>query len=166
MILSIESLDKKHQKKEFNCGQELLNRYIQNQAGQDVKRKLTACFVTANEDNTIMGYYTLSSNSIPKDTFPPDMAAKLPPSYTELPAILLGRLAIDIRFQGKGLGKFLLIDALNRCVCLATQLGVLAVIVDPIDDNAMKFYGSYGFIQLPGSGKMFIPVKTIENSYS
>lgn len=161
----IENLSKKHQKKDFNCGKELLDNYLHKQAGQDLKRNLAACFVAVDEENTVMGYYTLSSNVIERDTFPPEMASKLPQSYADLPAILLGRLAIDTRFQGRRLGEFLLVDALRRCVNLATQLGVLAVIVDPIDDAAVRFYEAYGFISLPDSGKMFITVKTIEDSF-
>lgn len=164
MTPSIENLNKNHVKKDFNCGKPLLDNYIKTQAGQDVKRDLSACFVAADSSNIVMGYYTLSSNSIERDTFPVEMIAKLPPSYSELPTILLGRLAVDNRFQGKGLGQFLLIDALNRCVSLALQLGILAIIVDPIDDSAIKFYKAYGFIFLPGSGRMFITIKTVEDS--
>lgn len=66
----IEVLDKKHNKNEFDCGKELLNNYLKNQAGQDIKRKLSACFVLSESDtNLIQGYYTLSNNSIPLSDF-------------------------------------------------------------------------------------------------
>ena len=75
----IELLDKKHNRKDFDCGKELLNNYLKNQAGQDVKRKLTACFVLAEEEtNNIKGYYTLSSNSIPLSSFPEQIQKKFP----------------------------------------------------------------------------------------
>lgn len=164
MSNTIRPLDKNHKKQDFNCGQPMLDNYIRTQAGQDVKRDLSACFVLAGEDNVVIGYYTLSSNTIERTTFPEDMAAKLPPSYADLPTILLGRLAVDTKFKGNRYGEFLLIHALNKCVEISAQLGVLAVVVDPIDDSAVKFYENYGFILLPGSGKMFIPIKTIESS--
>lgn len=164
MTPSIKNLNKNHVKKNFNCGKNLLDNYIKNQAGQDVKRDLSACFVAANPDNIVMGYYTLSSNAIDRNSLPQELIVKLPPSYTDLPTILLGRLAVDSQFKGKGLGQFLLIDALNRCVELAKQLGILAVVVDPIDQEAINFYTAYGFILLHGSGKMFITIKTIEDS--
>lgn len=93
----------------------------------------------------------------------PEVFAKnLPKSYTNLPVTLLGRLAVDERFKGQGIGKLLLIDALKRSYDISeNSIGSMAVIVDPIDKTAFRFYRRYGFIELPGSGKMFIPMKTI-----
>ena len=162
----IEFLDKKHNKKEFNCGKELLNNYLHNQAGQDIKRKLAACFVLSQKvDNLIQGYYTLSNNSIPLSRFPEQIQKKLPKSYTSIPTTLIGRLAIDIKFQGKGIGKILLIDALKRCYELSKEMGSFAVVVDPIDEEAEEFYKKYGFIKLPDSGKMFIAINTLKQLF-
>jgi GNAT superfamily N-acetyltransferase len=157
-----EHLDSKHNRENFSCGEDLLDNYFWRQAKQDVKRKLSSCFVFIDEgSNQIKGYYTLSSNSISNKLMPENFKRKLPKSYTSLPAILLGRLAIDKTFQGKGIGKLLLIDALKRCLETSDSIGAFAVIVDPLDDDAEKFYGKYGFIKLPDSGKMFLPMKTI-----
>lgn len=157
-----EPLDAKHNRENFSCGNDLLDNYFWRQAKQDVKRKLSACFVFIDkESNKVKGFYTLSSNSISNDLMPETFQRKLPKSYTSLPAILLGRLAIDRTFQRKGIGKLLLIDALKRCFETSDSIGAYAVIVDPLDDDAVKFYKKYGFIQLPGSGKMFLPMKTI-----
>ena len=162
----IEFLDKKHNKKEFNCGKELLNNYIHNQAGQDIKRKLSVCFVISeNETNLIQGYYTLSNNSIPLSQFPIQIQKKLPKSYTSIPTTLLGRLAIDMKSQGKGIGKILLIDALKRSYELSKEMGSFAVVVDPIDEEAERFYEKYGFIKLPDSGKMFIAINTLKQLF-
>jgi GNAT superfamily N-acetyltransferase len=113
----------------------------------------------------IEGYYTLSNSSISKDLIPIDIQKKLPPSYTSIPVTLLGRLAVDQRFHGKGFGKLLLIDALFRCHQLSKTAGSFAVVVDPIDEAAEAFYTKYGFIKLPDSGKMFLPMKTISASF-
>ena len=87
---------------------------------------------------------------------------KLPPSYQDIPATLLGRLAIDSVYKGQGLGELLLIDALKRSYDVSkSNVGSMAVIVDPIDENAVKFYEKYGFIRLPDSGKMFIAMESI-----
>ncbi len=159
----IEVLDKKHNKNEFDCGKELLNNYLKNQAGQDIKRKLSACFVLSESDtNLIQGYYTLSNNSIPLSDFSEKIQKKLPKSYTSIPTTLLGRLAIDIKSQGKGIGKILLIDALKRSYEIAKEIGSFAVVVDPIDEEAEKFYQKYGFIKLPDSEKMFIAMNTLK----
>ena len=158
----IELLDKKHHREAFDCGKELLNNYLKIQAGQDFKRKLSVCFVLSeHETNNIQGFYTLSNNSIPLTNFPEQIRKKFPKSYTSIPTTLLGRLAIDKNHQGKGIGKILLIDALKRSYEISQEIGSFAVVVDPIDDEAEKFYKKYDFIKLPDSGKMFIAIKTL-----
>ena len=155
-----------HKKTNFNCGIPSLNNYLQTQARQDMKRKLGVCFVLADEDNLIKGYYTLSSASIKKEILPQNISKKLPPTYLNLPATLLGRLAVDTLFKGQGIGELLLIDALKRSYFTSiTSVGSIAVIVDPIDENAYKFYKKYGFILLPNSGKMFITTDTISTLF-
>lgn len=162
-----EPLQSKHKKSDFSCGKELLDNYIQKQANQDIKRKLAVCFVVCvTKTNAIKGYYTLSNNSIPINTIPEYLRKKLPRSYKNIPTTLLGRLAIDNHFQGKGIGKLLLVDALKRSFEISKTLGSFAVVVDPIDVEAEKFYLKYGFIQLPDSKKMFLPMKTIVQLFS
>lgn len=164
--IMIELLDNKHNRNEFDCGNELLNNYLKNQAGQDIKRKLSACFVLAEkETNNIQGYYTLSNNSIPLSSFPEQIQKKLPKSYVSIPTTLLGRLAIDKNSQGKGLGKILLIDAFKRSYEISKEIGSFAVVVDPIDREAELFYEKFDFIKLPDSGKMFIATKTLEKLF-
>lgn len=162
----IELLDKKHNRKDFDCGKELLNNYLKVQAGQDIKRKLSACFVLVDkETDCIQGYYTLSNNSIPLSCFPEPIKRKLPQSYESIPTTLLGRLAIDNNFKGKGLGKILIIDALRRSYEISKEIGSFAVVVDPIDREAELFYERYDFIKLPDSEKMFIAIKTLKELF-
>lgn len=161
-----EPLNSTHKKSNFSCGKEMLDVYIHKQANQDVKRKLSACFViNEKETNLIKGYYTLSNNSIPSKFVPNQIQKKLPRSYESIPTTLLGRLAIDNRFQGQGTGKLILIDALKRSYEISKTIGSFAVIVDPIDQDAENFYEKYGFIKLPDSGKMFLPMKTISQLF-
>lgn len=161
-----EPLDNKHSRDKFSCGKDLLDNYFWTQAKQDVKRKLSACFVLVdNETGKISGYYTLSSSSISNDLIPESFKKKLPKSYLSIPTVLLGRLAIDKGFQGKGIGKLLLIDSLKRCYDTSKSIGTFAVIVDPLDKEAERFYEKFGFINLPDSGKMFLSVKTIEELF-
>jgi len=164
MSLIIEKLSKEHKKSDFDCENTLLNNYIQKQAKQDVIRDLSACYVlNYDSDKRVLGYYTLSGNSIDRNDFPPELMQKMPPSYVNLPTILLGRLAIDKNEKGKGFGEVLLMHALEKCVNISESLGVLAVIVDPIDEKAITFYAKYGFILIPSNNKMFIPIKTIQD---
>lgn len=166
MKVQVQLLNKSHVRTGFECGKALLDNYIRTQASQDVKRDLSACYVMTEEGkNEVVGYYTLSSNSIERTTFPANMIARLPPSYGDLPTILMGRLAVDNKIKGKRLGEYLLINALNKCVEVSQTIGALAVVVDPIDERAEEFYSGYGFIFLPGSKKMFLPIKTIEESF-
>ncbi len=165
MNLAIEALKNKHLKDDFNCGYPMLDNYIQRQAKQDIKRDLSACFVLVL-NYKVVGYYTLSANSINREDFPQEISQKLPQSYLELPTILLGRLAVDKNFKGNGYGELILLDALNRCVEISQNLGTLAIVVDPIDEKAVSFYSKYGFILIPDTGKMFIPIKTVLNSQS
>jgi len=165
MKTDIELLDSSHIKSGFDCGHEMLNAYISKQASQDVKRNLSVCYVLADEGKRVIGYYTLSGNSIKRHEFPEELIRKLPQSYADLPTVLLGRLAVSKDFKGQGFGEFILIDALNRCAALAEQVGTLAVLVEPIDKNAESFYARYGFVKLPGNGKMFITIKTVRQSW-
>lgn len=153
-------LDPSHKKENFNCGKPLLDAYLHKQAKQDVKRRLSACFILP-DGNEIKGYYTLSTASVERRLLPQEIVKKLPPSYSDLPAILLGRLAVSQSHQGQGLGEMILMDALKRSYFTSMQVGSMAVIVDPLDAEAVKFYGKYDFILLPDSGKMFLPMSAI-----
>jgi predicted GNAT family N-acyltransferase len=157
-------LNKSHIKENFNCGFVLLDNYLKRQAKQDVNRDLSVCYVLSDEiTNTVISYYTLSSDSIKRSVFPENLTKKLPVSY-DLPVVLLGRLAVDISNQGNNYGKLLLIDALKRCFLVSQTIGLLAVVVDPIDENATKFYKKFGF-ELLSNNRMFIPMKTVRDLF-
>jgi GNAT superfamily N-acetyltransferase len=126
MMYLTEPLNSKHKKEMFACGKASLDDYIHTQASQDVKRKLSVCFVLPDiQSNGIKGYYTLSNNSIPGDHLPDPIQKKLPASYKTIPATLLGRLAVDQTYRGQGIGKLLLADALKRSYDLSKILGRL-----------------------------------------
>lgn len=158
-------LNASHKKGNFNCGKPLLDSYLHTHAKQDVKRKLAACFILADIEGNVKGYCTLSSAVIPRELLPEQIKRELPASYLDLPATLLGRLAIDTNYQGQRLGEFLLIDALKKSFESSDMVGSIAVIVDPIDEAAVKFYKKFGFILLPDSGKMFLPMATISELF-
>ncbi|MCF8234575.1 MAG: GNAT family N-acetyltransferase [Bacteroidales bacterium] len=159
--LKILSYHSRYNKNDFDCGNEGLNHYLQKQAGQDLRKKLSVCYVLL-EDKIIKGYYTLSNAGISQENIPKEILKKLPRSYKQLPVTLLGRLAIDLSVKGKGFGELLIIDAMKKCLMVATEsIGSFAVVVDPIDQHAVAFFNKYGFIELSGSRKMFLPMKTI-----
>jgi len=161
MNVKIELLNPSLNKKDFSCGAAMLDNYLRTQASQDVKRKLSVVFALV-ENTTIKGYYTLSNASIPAELIPEAIRKKMPGSYKALPVTLLGRLAIDTRFKGQGLGGILLIDALKRSFSVAGEsIGSIGVVVDPLDKDAAAFYKKFGFILLPDSGKMFLPMADV-----
>lgn len=152
-------LEKNHNRKNFSCGIDELDNYLKQYANQDIKKRLAVCYVIADQNNDVIGYYTLSSNSIDLSDIPEDLAKSL--RYAEIPVVIIGRLAIHQDYQGNKLGQSLLIDALKRIVEISALVGNHAVIVDPINDTATKFYSKLGFIPLKASKRMFLPLKTI-----
>jgi hypothetical protein len=158
-------LDSSFSKDEFTCGKSVLDDYLHKQASQDSKRKLCVVFVLP-EGKTIKGFYTLSNDSILRELVPEGIVNKMPKSYKNLPTTLLGRLAIDKRFTKLGLGELLLLDALKRSYFISkSSLGSMAVVVDPLDEDAVTFYARYGFVKLPDSGRMFLTMKKISNLF-
>jgi predicted GNAT family N-acyltransferase len=152
---------KAHDRAAFSCGSPELDRYIREQASQDVKRDVARVFVALQAGApTVCGYYSLSATSFQRESLPADQAKRLP--RYPVPAAVLGRLAVDNGMKGKGLGAFLLMDALNR-ILLATQvLAVHALIVDAKDGAAAAFYRKYGFVPFTGEARrLFLPIATI-----
>ena len=162
--MKIHKYERKYKRDRFDCGKEPLNNYIQRNATKDVKNGTCTCFIIKNKDEEVIGYYTLSTDSIPIEEAPKQFQKKI--KYQYVPVILLGRLAIDKNHFGKGLGKLLLVNSLKKSLEVATNhVGAVAVIVDPIDGEAEQFYLKYGFTPLPDSSRMFMSMKTIENAF-
>ena len=159
----IERLRDDHNRTDFSCGNVPLDRYLKEQAGQDLRRACATPFVLVSTcgDTAILGYYTLSSYGIDVGALPADVAKKLP-RYPLIPATLLGRLAVDRRYQGQGLGEFLLLDALYRALSQSAEIAAAAVVVDAIDAGAAKFYEHFGFVAFPSiAGRLFLPMKAV-----
>lgn len=160
--MQISLLQKTHNRKKFECEESSLTDYIKKQVSQDAKKRLAICFVASDDDNNVIGYYTLTSESLGRELIPEKYLKKVPKNYNG-PVILLGRLARDLRQKGSGLGEHLLLDALFRAFTLSEEsIGAMAVVVDPINEYAVKFYEKYGFERLPDSEKMFLPMNTIK----
>jgi GNAT superfamily N-acetyltransferase len=155
----IEPLSAKHDRSKFSSGSDVLDRYFREQASQDVKRRIATCFVALSaEDQDVAGYYTLTATGIALSEMAHTITKKLP-RYPVVPAVLLGRLAVERRFQGQGLGGVLLADALMRAA--RAELGVFAIVVDAKDDRAQRFYEHYGFTLLPGEARrLCLPIFT------
>jgi predicted GNAT family N-acyltransferase len=164
MSLSIDLLDsKKHDRTLFNCGDDRLDDYIKTKASQELKKKVSTPFVlTDSPDRQVLGYYCISSYSLAMVEVETSTAKKLP-RYPLLPAILLGRLAVDSGHQGKLYGQRLLLDALKRSCGISRQLAAVAVVVDAKGDDAVNFYRRYGFTEFQTDLlKLYISMESIE----
>ena len=160
----ISPLDKTHDRKSFVCGLDSLDNYFQRQAGQDSQKRIAVTYVLHDQkENKIAGYYSLSATAIELSTLPEGMRKKLP-YYPDLPATLIGRLAVDETYKQRGLGKLLLIDAIKRAYHTSLAIASFAVVVAAIDSSAEKFYKKYGFLDLSVAKKhcLFLPMHTIE----
>lgn len=148
-----------HDRNEFDSGSAPLDRYLREQVTQDVRRRVAACFVALTDEAKVAGYYTLASASVPLGDLPEATAKKLP-RYPSVPALRMGRLAVDRAFKGTGLGGALLADALQRAA--QSELAAFALIVDAKDEVAAAFYRHHGFIALPSSSlRLFLPLSVV-----
>ncbi len=162
-LLRVEVLGPQHDRVVFESGAEPLDRYLKVQAGQDARKNMAAPFVLVLPDGVVAGYYTLSATAVHLGEMPADVTRKLP-RYPLVPATLLGRLAVDRRYQGKGYGRFLLADALYRAV--QNEIASFAVIVDAKDEAARRFYQRESFIEFPDQPmKLFLPITEIANLF-
>lgn len=120
-----------------------------------------------SEDGRLAGFYTLTQDNIASEDVPPELIKQLNlPRYEQIGATLLGRLARDLTYKGKGVGELLLADALKRALVMSRQIASAAVVVDAKDQKAHKFYKDFGFIPFPESEKrLFLPMATIEQLY-
>jgi len=156
----IEPLAPHHDRAVFSCGAPELDRYLQQQAGQDLKRRLAAVFILTDDSKTVAGFYTLSAHSILASDLPSDLTRTLP--RFPLPVTLLGRMAVAQSLQGRDLGEFLLFHALDRARIGSRQVASWAVIVDA-KAGARDFYLKHDFTPLPTQpDRLFVPMKTIE----
>ncbi len=159
--MKIQLLEKIHNRKDFSCEEDSLTEYIRRQVSQDIRKRLATCFVAIDNKQNVIGYYTLTSESLGRESIPVKYIKQVPTNYNA-PVILLGRLARDFKTKGTGLGEYLLLDALFRSYKLSNEsIGAMAVVVEPINEKAMEFYKKYGFELLPDSGKLFLPMKII-----
>jgi GNAT superfamily N-acetyltransferase len=150
-----------HDRSAFSCGSIELDRYIREFASQDVRRNVARVFVATDSGSSILGYYSLSAASYRRDDLPAEHAKRLP--RYPVPAALLGRLAVDGRAAGLGLGAHLLMDAIERVRLASETLAVHAIIVDALDHRAVAFYRKFGFSAfVEDDRRLFLPMSTIQ----
>jgi ribosomal protein S18 acetylase RimI-like enzyme len=148
-----------HDRAGFSSSDVALDRYFKTQVTQDVRRHVANCFVAVEAaSGAVAGFYTIAAAGIPTPDLPPDITRRLP-RYPTLPAVRIGRLAVDHRFLGRGLGGALLADAAAKA--LQEPAAAFALLVDAKSDAAVAFYEHHGFLRFASNPRvLFLPLVT------
>ena len=160
-MMQVLPLTGNHDRQGFDCGRQELNDWLRKVARQHQDKGLSKTFVATGEDapDRILGYYALTLAELENRHLPEAWRNKLP---RRIPGVRLGRLAVDRRCQGKGLGELLLIDALTRTRRIYTEAGGIGLFVDAIDEEAAGFYRRFGFAACPDNPLLlFLPAKVM-----
>jgi predicted N-acetyltransferase YhbS len=162
----IEPISARHDRKHFTCGEPGLDEFLRTRARKHREQNLSSTFVAVPRGKTVVGgYYTLAQRLIEFDEMPQALVKRLP--RHPLPAILLGRFAVDVAHQGKGLGSLLLVDALRTAVAVSDLLGVFAVVLDAKDERVKSWYLRHGFVAFPSKPlQLFLPIDAIRKRMS
>lgn len=143
----------KLQRREFGCGVASLDRWLATQAGQSMESRDAVTYLLLDEDSPldddrprVAGYFCLSSGEVRRGEAPGSMATRAP---DRIPAVRMGRFAIDERYQGQGLGAELLSEALRSAVSAGRLIGARVMLVDAINEEAFAFYERFGFTPAP-----------------
>jgi GNAT superfamily N-acetyltransferase len=153
----IEPLNTSHDRESFDCGEPGLNDFLKRFARQNDEKGLGRTFVAVEAgSHVIKGYHTISTGSLKFDNVPEKL-----PRYP-IPVAHLGRLAVDVSARGQGLGEYLLLDALARIAAIAEQIGVYAIEVYALSEQAKNFYLKYGFKPLlDDTLHLYLPMKAV-----
>jgi GNAT superfamily N-acetyltransferase len=168
-VLKVEPLDGSHDRAGFDCGEEPLNRYLQQIARQHIAKGISKTFVLVEEGShvpkPVLGFFTVSLCQVSGEQIPAKWSKKLPEQM--IPAMRLGRLAVALDRQGSGLGKALVAEALFRAARVAEIAGGIGLFVDAKNETAAAFYAGFGFHPTPSAPlTLFMPAGTIRQFVS
>lgn len=157
----IQKLDKTHDRSQLDCGRPMLDGWLRRQAGQYERKGLARTYVAVRPgQRLVLGYYALSGHTVVFEALPGEQAKGLP--SVDVPVVLLGRLAVDRRVQRQGLGQGLLVDTLRRAEQVSRQVGVRAVEVLALDEEARGFYLKFGFVPLADDPRhLYLPMAVV-----
>lgn len=160
--MQILPLTGNHDRRGFDCGRQELNGWLRQVARQHQDKGLSKTFVAVLDDapDRLCGYYALTLAELENRHLPEAWRQKLP---RRIPGVRLGRLAVDKRYQGQGLGELLLVDALTRARRIYREAGGIGLFVDALDEQAAGFYRRFGFSAAPDNPLLlFLPVPVLE----
>ena len=164
-MLKTETLRKDHDRSRFDCGSEALNRFLKNTARQHIVKGISKTFVLIEDTSPreILGFFTLAFCEIIVEKLPLGYVKKYP---RKAPGAKLARLAVDGRFQRRGYGTIMMMNAIERVLAVSEHLGIMDFFVDAKDDHAKAYYEQFGFIRFPDNPlELFIPFETLRQVY-
>lgn len=158
---TIELLTRRHDRKDFDCGEPSLDDWLKTKSTPWSKKGLSRVFVaTHGSSPDVLGYYTLSSHQVEYEALPEEGRQHLP--KIDIPAVLLGRLAVHRSVRGRGLGRYLLFDAMKSALLVADRIGITVFEVEALNDAARAFYTKCGLISLQDDERhLFLPIEQI-----
>jgi GNAT superfamily N-acetyltransferase len=154
----VERLEEHHQLGTFSCGVKALDDWLGDHALDNQQRNLSRTFVLLDDGDRVIGYYALTMGGVRREELPARYGRGLP--RFEIGMVLLARFAIVDNHQAEGLGRDLLVEAIERAADAGTQVAARFIAVDPIDENARAFYDKFAFKQIQGDsgGRMYIRI--------
>jgi len=154
----VERLEEHHQVGSFSCGVKALDDWLRDHSIDNQRRNLSRTFVLLDDGDRVVGYYALTMGGVRREALPSRYGRGLP--QYEIGMVLLARFAISDDHQGQGLGRDLLIEAIERAADAGTQVAARFIAVDPIDESARAFYDRFAFKQIQGDagGRMYIRI--------
>ncbi len=160
MSLRIEPLTREHDRNGFDCSDESINLFLREKAMQDQRLDLSRTMALVNEKENVrrvIGYHTLLISQVKQEEIPDDR----PKITRDIPVIMLGQIAIDVDFQGKGFGDRLILDAQQRVAEISLIVGVRALMLDARTESLAGWYQNHDFLRYAGSFRMFKSIQTI-----
>lgn len=138
----------------FSCSVEKIDKWVAKYAMKAERRGTAVVYETfaADDESRCAGVYSLSAHSMDRGSLTGWLTRNAP---NQIPVILLGMLAVDSRYAGRGLGTQLLLDAYKRARSAASVIGARALVIDPLGDSVVSFYEQYGFKKIPGSNRLY-----------
>lgn len=164
MPIKITPISKSFNLKAFECGEDSLNGYFRFYAVKNDKNNISRTFVAFDtvDPVSVLGYYSVSSAQIFFEDYPESLRDGLP-KYP-IPAVRIGKLATSIHARGRGVGAALLKDAFLRTISASKDFAIHCILVDALNENAVSFYGKYGFVPIKDILTMVIPIETVKAS--
>jgi GNAT superfamily N-acetyltransferase len=157
-----EPITSEHRLDMFDCGKLPLNDFLRRRALKNdgrASRTYVVIATTGEQAGSVIAFYTLAAGAVTLVELPRKLSRNMP---NPAPVMVLGRMAVDHRHKGKGLGRSMLQEALSRVLTASREVGARALVVHAIDDEAVTFYTQYGFQAFPtGSRTLFLPIETI-----